>query len=305
MTGLNEELLHRELHQHRPASWDEDISCNSIDSEPFENRPAISERLHELQGLNAPCLRGGDARTWGARDTLPIPVPSDREQYSPHHDGQYWFSGLRDYLNVMDVCQQLGLSVGRLFDFGCASGRVLRHFVAQSDIAELWGSDINARHIRWLYEFMPRRVKPIANHAIPQLPIADQYFDLIIAFSVFTHIDTFETCWLAELKRILKPGGLAYLTVHNDDTWRVLRNELDNENNRLIRSMMASDPHIVEKLQGELPPGKTVFRFTHLGPYRAQVFHSNCYIQNVWGRFFEILEILPCHHVRQSVVVCR
>jgi SAM-dependent methyltransferase len=195
------------------------------------------------------------------------------------------------------------VTLQKYFDFGCASGRVIRHFVAQDDIPEIWGSDINARHIRWLCDHMPMSVKPIANHCIPQLPIADNTFDLITAFSVFTHIDTFETCWLAELKRILAPGGLAYLTVHNEDTWRSLREEVENQNNRLIQNMVAVDPETPQKLTDEMPEGRHVYRFTTRGPYRTQVFHSNNYIRNVWGRFFNVVSIKPCHHARQSVVV--
>jgi hypothetical protein len=35
------------------------------------------------------------------------------------------------------------------------------------------------------------------------------------------------------------------------------------------------------------------------------VFHSNNYLRNVWGRFFEVVEILPRHHVRQTVMLLR
>lgn len=306
---LNRKQIHtlvtRRLNDHRPAAWEDDVSRNALDELPFENLPPISERLEEVRTLNDSCLNGADVTEFSRRDTLPIPSPDDRERYSVGYDAMYWFTGLCDYLKVMTQAAKNGVTVERVFDFGCASGRVLRHFVAQGAIPEIWGSDINARHIRWLCEFMPPHVKPIANHCIPQLPIADRTFDLITAFSVFTHIDTFETCWLAELNRILKDDGMAYVTIHNEDTWASLRTEIDNTNNRLVQVMLGIDPDIQSKLSGDLPAGRTVYRFTERGPYRAHVFHSNDYIRRVWGRFFKIVDILPSHHARQAVVILK
>jgi ubiquinone/menaquinone biosynthesis C-methylase UbiE len=295
----------------RPVAWEEDISRNTLDTEPFNNLPPVTE-LDSSEFENPNRLRLiepllGDAKLEDliARDPYPIPCADDREKYSPGYDGVYWLSGLEDYLKIMDVVKRYGVQPRSVFDFGCASGRVIRHFAAQSDIPEIWGSDINARHIRWLYEHMPHTVKPIFNHCIPTLPIRDNSVDVITAFSVFTHIDTFETCWLAELRRIMHDDGVAYLTVHNEDTWRVLRDQVDNEKNRLVQSLLSSDPSVREKLQSPLPDTRTVYRFMESGPYRAQVFHSNNYLHQVWGRFFKIEEILPGHHVRQTVLVLR
>jgi len=294
----------------RPQEWEEDISRNSLDDRPFENLPPISERdeseLANPERLLPEYLRDGSTiQELAARDPFPIPCPADREGYSPGFDGQYWMSGLADHLKIVRAATGHGVAINRYFDFGCASGRVIRHFCAQTDVAEIWGSDINQRHIRWLYEHLPARVKPVFNHCIPTLPIPDNYLDLVSAFSVFTHIDTFETAWLAELRRILRPGGIAYLTVHNEDTWSILREEIDNPKNRLIQSILSVDPEFAERIKEEMPDCRTIYRHTVQGPYRAQVFHSNNYLKKVWGRFFDLLEILPAHHVRQTVVVLR
>ena len=131
----------------------------------------------------------------------------------------------------------------------------------------------------------------------------DNYFDVVSAFSVFTHIDTFETAWIAELRRILKPGGIAYLTVHNEDTWKILRNDMDNPKNRLIQSVLKVDPEFAEKIHQPMPDKRTVYRFQQNGPYRAQVFHSDNYLRRTWGRFMDIKEILPHRHIRQTVVI--
>jgi ubiquinone/menaquinone biosynthesis C-methylase UbiE len=51
------------------------------------------------------------------------------------------------------------------------------------------------------------------NSATPAL--RGQYFDLIYCGSVFTHIDDLADAWLLELRRITRPGGRIYVTVHD------------------------------------------------------------------------------------------
>lgn len=295
----------------RPEAWEDDISENTLDSTPFGNVEPISTypiaEISKRSGAKKLMSVLGSETLAGmiAKDRLPIPSTADREGYNSASDLDYWLGGLDDYLKVMEVARQYAVEPRSVLDFGCSTGRLVRHYVAQTEIPEIWGSDINARHIRWLSEFLPDRVKPIANHCLPTLPIRDNSMDIVTAFSVFTHIDTFETCWLAELARILRDDGVAYITVHNEDTWNLLRQQVDNPANRLVQSLLRIDPEIAEKLQQPLADTRSSYRFTSVGPYRAQVFHSNNYLRNVWGRFFKIEAILPEHHVRQTVVVLR
>ncbi len=128
---------------------------------------------------------------------------------------------------------------------------------------------------------------------------------MISAFSVFTHIDTFEAGWISEIHRILKPGGMVYLTVHNDATWRHLQNANANgKEDYLLKRLVEVEPTIVEQLDADLPEGRVVFRYTDVGPYRALTFHRNDYLENSWGRFFDVVEIDPMGHgICQSVFV--
>ena len=295
----------------RPASWEDDISANTLDEEPFDTLPSPSSS--EVSLFVDAAAEHGDCETLAkaniaemvANDIIPIPVPTDREGYFPGFDEKYWLFGLADYLKVMQSVAKYNVQPTSVLDFGCASGRVLRHFAAQTDIKNIWGSDINRRHIRWLYEHMPMNVRPVFNHCIPSLPIPDASIDVITAFSVFTHIDTFEIHWLAELSRILSDGGICYLTVHNEDTWDSLAGEQNNPKNRLLQSLMGIDPAVVDQLGHPLPGDRLVYRFADQGPYRAQVFLSNRHLETVWGRFFSIEEIIPRHHQRQTVVVLK
>lgn len=295
----------------RPEAWEDDISRNTLDDLPFTSLPSPASRdANDFENATRyqvvkSYLKGTPIQQFLEKDTWPIPTPEDREGYSAGFDENYWISGLEDYLKIMAIADRLNVVPKSVMDFGCATGRVVRHFAAQSKVPEVWATDINQRHVRWLYEHLPMNVKPVFNHCIPTLPIADKSVDIITAFSVFTHIDTFETHWLAELSRIMSDDGMCYLTVHNEDTWDALRAEKDNEKNRLIRSLVKIDPQFLDHLMGPMPDQRSIYRFTESGPYRAQVFHSNNYLRKVWGRFFDIEAIMPCHHVRQTVVVLK
>ena len=295
----------------RPEAWEEDISRNTLDREPFENLPAPSER--EFSEFKIPprfksietLLDGRSLKEMIDRDTFPIPCPDDREGYSPGRDELYWLNGLQDYLRVMEVAERYDVRLQSILDFGSASGRVIRHFAAQTEIPEIWASDINWRHIRWLFEFMPPQVKPVFNHCIPSLPIRDNSINVITAFSVFTHMNTFETCWLAELRRIMRDDGICYLTVHNEDTWNICRQELGNPDNRLVQSILKIDPDVINKIHEPLEDTRTVYRFAQSGPYRARYFIQTVTFTKSGAGSLRSKKSSRAHHVRQTVVVLR
>lgn len=292
----------------RMPTWEEDISLNHDSTKPFNNLPSPSEMpIEEFKPgnlLTDELLKGRPLAEFVARDTYPIPDVEDREGYNRDYHARFFVTGLADFLRIQIAADKYDVDLQSYFDFGCASGRVLRHFCVQSDIPDLWGSDINGRHIRWLNDYLPPHLKIIHNNCIPQLPIADHSFDVVSAFSVFTHIDIFETAWLAELYRVLKPNGICYLTVQNDDTWKLLREADDSDG--LLKRFREIGPNFDELLKHDIPVERKCFRYSNVGPYRALVVHSNAYLKKTWGRFFDILEIQgKAHGYMQSVLIGR
>jgi SAM-dependent methyltransferase len=241
-----------------------------------------------------------------SRDTYNLPATCDRELYHGDRHYDWWLSGLLDYLKINKIMVKYGrpLKAGDAFyEMGCASGRVLRHFVVQRDDLNVWGSDINNRHVEWMRLNLPKNIKIFQNTILPQLPLESNGIDIACAFSVFTHIDDLDFAWLCEIRRVLKKGGLFYVTIHSDDTWKSMR-PMDQIYLDLIKmAPYINDYNVTEDfLAGPLPQDKTVFSMP-ANNYNTNVFLKKDYIYREWGRFFNILEIIRAGSDYQDVVV--
>ena len=111
-----------------------------------------------------------------------------------------------------------GVEVSQLeavLDFGCGVGRIMRHWNAIPN--PVWhGADYNPRLVEWCrnhLKFAEFQVNTLSD----RLPYESQTFDLVYAFSVFTHLsESLQLYWIDELSRVLKPGGVIYMTTHGE-----------------------------------------------------------------------------------------
>jgi SAM-dependent methyltransferase len=276
--------------------------------EPFETLPSAKHHVGTPVSTTFDDLGvGRDLSSFVAKDDYPLPRTQDREGYSGDDHYDWWLSGLRDYMCVKLTGERYGVSLNpsdSTFELGCASGRVLRHFACQGEGLEVWGADISLRYVEWVRKFLPNNIRVFQNTILPQLPLEDSSQRIVYAFSVFTHIDDFELAWLAELRRILAPGGLAYLTIHSERTWKNMNPEWG-----VWKSLMAKKEHIADyEVSADLfnkpmPAPKTVFYWTTQNVYNTQVFHSDDYVHDAWGRFLSVKEIIRQGHGYQDVVV--
>jgi SAM-dependent methyltransferase len=229
-----------------------------------------------------------------ARDDARIPARQNREGYGAT-DAQYWMSGYVEYLTLTGIAARHGVRHGVMFDFGGSTGRVFRNFHYQGGW-KVWANDFKRSSVEWNLANFPPAIRAFQGMYQPVLPIRSDTFDLIIALSVFTHIDETETNWLLELNRVLKPGGIALLTIHNEATW-------SDMGEGLRKAMETHSPDIASL--PVMPADRIVSNFRLDDPYRCNVFHSDAYIRRQWSRFFDVLEILPRMSGAQAIVVLR
>lgn len=298
-------------------------------SEPATSIAGFLHQLYDDDSVNGVELLES-IESYAAKDTFPIPSLSDREHYYPNQDLDYWLSGLRDYLRVRQELKRLGkdLSAGsKVFELGAASARVTRHFAAQAPELNATCCDVNYNHVEWVSTHLPT-VTAFQNTSFPILPIEDRSFDLVTAFSVFTHVDELEGAWLMELNRILKPGGYAYITVQTERVWDMLkdgekpyditfrgldgREEVRQAGGIFLYHHLKSNNHILpvwnitpELFANPMPQHKVVFRFNNGVVYNTCTFHRLDFLQSQWGKIFEWVDFFPGASSFQDAVLLR
>jgi SAM-dependent methyltransferase len=232
------------------------------------------------------------------RDDVPIPHADDREGYYFQNHLNYWLSGAVDLQSIRSLIPSESLA--RVLDFGGATGRVARHLSLTSESQLTTIAEISFDHVQWVGAHFGPKVRAVKVGSQPHFPLADASVTACLGFSVFTHISSFESGWLAEINRVLTDGGYAYLTVHSEHTWKNLPEHLVE--------MMSADPSFREiyNPQAPMPEERLVFE-SNPGTVRhcCNTFVSTDYVRRVWSRWLEIVDIRPLAHNGHTIVVLR
>jgi len=158
-------------------------------------------------------------RSGGAPDGLPIPPAHMRFLVAGSTDIQ-WFlkGGALGAQAVQDVLAKRNVQLAAnqaILDFGCGCGRVTRYWRGATQ-ARVCGSDYNPNLIDWSKGYL-RFAEFQLNELSPPLSYVENEFDVVYAFSVFTHLtEDLQTSWMTELARVLKSGGLLVFSTHGD-----------------------------------------------------------------------------------------
>lgn len=160
-----------------------------------------------------------------------------------------------------------------ILDWGCGCGRLK----CLTESKELYGCDIDTEAIEWCMN----NLRDIKFNTIPLLPpteYPDNFFDLVIGNSVFTHLTRdVQFLWLEELNRIIKKGGLLLVTVHGeyaaffqfqDKTKNILKDGIHDE--------------CIDNTLGDIAP-KDYYRST---------FQSKEYTKKEFGKYFKVLDCI-------------
>ena len=230
---------------------------------------APTYRLYE----RARALRGRDHPA--ESDGLPLPPARLRLVVGGTTDAN-WFleSGRTTAETIRAAADRHGADlddIERLLDFGCGCGRVTRHWHGLA--AAVHGSDYNAALVGWCRRNLSFATFT-ANSVGPPLALAAESSDVVYAVSVLTHLpEDLQHAWLAELRRVLRPGGLLILTTHGD---RYLDHLDDDERARYER-------------------GDLVVRWESVaGTNLCTAFHPERYVREKLGSpELELLEFAP------------
>lgn len=160
------------------------------------------------------CATEGYRHDARLRAILPT-LPSEEEQF--HFTGAAGDDTLREafafYTLVRSLCRQHMVHAPEtVLDFGCGWGRIVRFFAKDVDRERLWGIDCTPEAID-LCKATNRDARFSLVAPLPPSQLPENAFDLVYSYSVFSHLsEDAHLAWLAEFRRILKPGGLLIAT---------------------------------------------------------------------------------------------
>lgn len=100
----------------------------------------------------------------------------------------------------------------RLLDFGCGWGRMIRPFLRDFNLCDIYGYEPNPVNC-----FAARAANPfvsiLSGEYLPNRRIPRDTFDLMTGYSVFSHLSPHAIAlWLRETADVLRPGGHAVFT---------------------------------------------------------------------------------------------
>ena len=185
---------------------------------------------------------------------------------------------LRDYL-----CEFFGdiRPDCRILDFGCGVGRSLLP-LARRHAAQWHGCDVNEHAIAYLGRAAPE-IKTRVNAYDPPLPFPKESFDCVISISVWTHLPIgMQLPWLAEIRRVLRRGGLALISTSGPHVMGVRRRR--------------GDPGWEEIFAEDLQEAGVIYR-AYKAPGLSGVTssyglaaHDPAHVQRVWSNVLPVLK---------------
>jgi 2-polyprenyl-6-hydroxyphenyl methylase/3-demethylubiquinone-9 3-methyltransferase len=130
------------------------------------------------------------------------------ERYEEHHRER------RDEGDFVFVPERIPLFVDaigrgkRVLDLGCRSGALTKHFVEGNTVV---GLDVDAAALE---KAAALGIETVQGNVEDPLPFADGSFDAVVAGELFEHLQ-FPDALVAEIRRVLRPGGMLVGSVPN------------------------------------------------------------------------------------------
>jgi SAM-dependent methyltransferase len=200
----------------------------------------------------------------------PLPPPGLRARVGLSSREEFLFVGRQGAREILAAVRGGdGRAGGDWLDFGCGCGRLARPLIESGIPKSYAGVDVDAAQIAWAARNLPGRFDVMRPD--PPLPFGDGSFDVVLAVSVFTHFTEAEQfAWLAEIRRLLKPGG------------RLVATTLPPENAAAVPGLTAGElARLAER--GFIAADHGASRFNE-----KSAFHSRAYLEREWAPGFRL-----------------
>lgn len=283
---------------------------NSRASNIWDQIHALSDKdwLNALmQSVNVPSYKGFPMPGFPAAEIQVGMVGSSNEAALKE--------GFAFYSAVRDVCSRNGQAwdgEGHLLDFGTGWGRYARIFMKDFRPENVVGIDVDPNFVQVCRETFPYgRFETVS--ALPPTDLPDSAFDLIVAYSVFSHLsEHVANAWIAEFTRLLKPGGIVAFTTQGRTMLGVceqLRQQANYDHpwhRNLANSFLDRSA-----CEAAYDAGEFLYSATGGGDVRTPNIYGEAliprgYVERHWCEHFELLEFIDDRgFLPQALIVLR
>jgi SAM-dependent methyltransferase len=154
------------------------------------------------------------------------------------------------------------LDQASVLDFGCGYGRIARLFYYFTDEDRFCGVDPWDRSIELCRESGLVKNFHVSDYLPDTLPVSDRRFDLIYAFSVFTHLSELATTKaLNTLRKYIAEDGMLTITIRPVEYWQQDTHALESQKAALSARHRATGfaflPHQRAPVDGDVTYGDT------------------------------------------------
>jgi 2-polyprenyl-3-methyl-5-hydroxy-6-metoxy-1,4-benzoquinol methylase len=160
------------------------------------------------------------------RELLPDLPPDDvQANFTGRSNAEAFGQAIAAETLFLRVARELGLDTERpefrMIDMGCGWGRITQTFLRDFRPEQIEGIDVMDRAVEICRSTrLPCRVHRVRDVPPTDLPASSA--DLIVAFSVFSHLsERSHLAWVAEASRLLRPGGVLVVTTRGPSFIRV------------------------------------------------------------------------------------
>lgn len=201
-------------------------------------------------------------------------------------------------------------SGGNVLDIGCGWGRVTRTFMRDVEKERLFAVDIDPNAVLMTSILgVPAQLQQ--NLPGQPLPFPDDFFSVVVSYSVFTHLpESVATSLVRDITRVLKPGTILVFTVEDTAFLNYLSQPgLESHGERW--EMLAKYQPQLPELRAKYAAGEYLYLVTNdAGSLTSDVYGDAIiprqWMERHWAPYLEIIRFdAAVPPISQAVVVAR
>jgi 2-polyprenyl-3-methyl-5-hydroxy-6-metoxy-1,4-benzoquinol methylase len=232
---------------------------------------------------------------------LPGFPPDEIQRNSVGSSGKLALSeGFNFYSEIKQYAAKLGsplTSDSRILDFGCGWGRMIRVFLKDVFADNLYGIDVDPAMIDICVNTVRQGNFSVVQPE-PPTELAENSFDVVYAYSVFSHLsEPVHIKWVEEFSRVLKPGGIMIVTTQARRFIEFCRSLRDQNHESGWYYGLANSFLDTEAAFADYDNGKFLYSATGGGVARPASFYGEAvispgYIKREWTKYLTFCDFV-------------